>query len=66
MGVKINEIARILLHFAMFGFSFYALSSLNLGKIMLPGNNSVHFTLAIIASYGLSTSALAPLSSIPS
>jgi uncharacterized membrane protein YwzB len=23
----------------MFGFSFYALSSLNLGKIMLPGNN---------------------------
>ena len=33
---------------------------------MLPGNNSVHFTLAIIASYGLSTSALAPLSSIPS
>ena len=39
MGVKINEIARILLHFAMFGFSFYALSSLNLGKIMLPGSS---------------------------
>lgn len=35
----IKEIARILLYFAMFGFSFYSLSSLDLAKIMLNCSN---------------------------
>ncbi|MBQ6655214.1 MAG: DUF1146 domain-containing protein [Erysipelotrichaceae bacterium] len=39
MRINISEIARILLHFAMFGFSFYALSSLDLGKLILPVEN---------------------------
>jgi len=34
-----KEIARILLHFAAFGFCFYALSSLDLAKVLLPTNN---------------------------
>ncbi|MBQ7223400.1 MAG: DUF1146 domain-containing protein [Erysipelotrichaceae bacterium] len=33
--MNFREIARIILHFATFGFSFYCLSSLDLGKIML-------------------------------
>ncbi|MBQ1877481.1 MAG: DUF1146 domain-containing protein [Erysipelotrichaceae bacterium] len=33
--MNVREIARIILHFATFGFSFYCLSSLDLGKIML-------------------------------
>ncbi len=33
----IKEIARIFIHFAMFGFSFYCLSGLDLSKLMLPG-----------------------------
>lgn len=37
MGINVNELTRIILHFAMFGFSFYALSSLDLGKVLLPG-----------------------------
>ena len=35
MGINFTEIARILLYFAMFGFSFYCLSGLDLSKIML-------------------------------
>ena len=30
-----SEIARIILHFAAFGISFYCLSGLDLGKLML-------------------------------
>ena len=33
--MKVEEIARILLHFGCFAFSFYCLSGLNLSKIML-------------------------------
>ncbi len=34
-----EEIARIFIHFVMFGVSFYALSSLDLAKLLLPVNN---------------------------
>ena len=33
--MNIREIARILLHFGAFGFSFYCLSGLDLSKLML-------------------------------
>ena len=31
-----EELARIIIHFLMFGVSFYALSSLDLAKVLLP------------------------------
>ncbi|MGI6607592.1 MAG: DUF1146 family protein [Erysipelotrichaceae bacterium] len=36
-----KQITRITLHFIMFIFSFYCLSSLDLAKIMLPVENRV-------------------------
>lgn len=51
----IKEIARIFIHFAMFGFSFYCLSGLDLSKIMLPGpqKNAKTQTLLILMSAAL-------------
>jgi uncharacterized membrane protein YwzB len=51
----IKELARVLLHLAMFGFSFYALSGLDVSKIMLntPQKSAKAQTLLILASLAL-------------
>ena len=36
-----KEVSRIALHFIMFIFSFYCLSSLDLAKVLLPVENRV-------------------------
>ena len=51
--MKINEIARILLHFATFGFSFYALSGLDAGKVMLPGPQRTAKSLTLLVLLSL-------------
>lgn len=37
--MPMNQIVRIVLHFAMLGFSFYALSGIDLSKVMLKRPN---------------------------
>ena len=51
----IKELARILLHFIMFAFSFYGLSGLDVSKIMLntPQKSAKAQTLLILASLAL-------------
>ena len=55
MGVNVREIARILLHFILFVFSFYALSGFDFSKIMLntPQRGSKAQTFLILASMAL-------------
>ena len=50
-----KELARILLHLMMFGFSFYALSGLDVSKTMLntPQRSAKAQTLLILASLAL-------------
>lgn len=51
----VKELARVLLHLVMFGFSFYGLSGLDVSKIMLntPQRNAKAQTLLILASLAL-------------
>ncbi len=53
--MDLKEVARIFIHFAGFGFSFYALSGLNLSKLMLntPDRSVKAQTLLILMSLGL-------------
>ncbi len=53
--MNVREIMRIALHFASFGFCFYALSGLDLSKIMLntPSRSAKGQTLLMLASLGL-------------
>ena len=53
--MNFREIMRIFIHFACFGFSFYALSGLDLGRIMLntPEKSAKGQVLLILLSLGL-------------
>ena len=55
MVFSIKELARILLHLVMFGFSFYGLSGLDVSKIMLntPQRSAKAQLLLILASLAL-------------
>ncbi|MBQ9035880.1 MAG: DUF1146 domain-containing protein [Erysipelotrichaceae bacterium] len=53
--MNIKEIARIILHFGTFAFSFYCLSGLDLSKIMLktPQRNTKAQVLLLMMSMAL-------------
>ena len=53
--MSFREISRIFIHFAAFGFSFYCLSGLDLGKLMLktPDRNTKATLLLVFLSLAL-------------
>lgn len=55
MKMNMAEISRIFIHFAAFGFSFYCLSGLDMGKLMLnnPERNTKATLLLVLMSMAL-------------